>query len=534
MSTTLPLLPARPPATTPTPQMTKPAPTNTQNVAGRTAIGATWLVAWRLVTRALGLLSTLVLARLLVPADFGLIAMATTFTAAIDALSGLGVAEALVRSPETGQRWYPTAFTFQAVRGLATAAFIALAASTAGTWFHEPRLEPILFILAAMSALSGLENIGIVEFRRNIQFGMEFKLLFIPRILQFTTTITLAFVLQSYWALIAGIVVSGTARFVMTYVVHPYRPRLSLAHWRDLLGFSAWIWAGGLATLVWERCDAVVLGPAMGSGPLGVYLLAAEISILPLTELVSPGMRALYSGISAARSQGTAIASLALSVTAAILLIVLPLSIGLSATSGYIVAGLLGPKWEAARPMIATFAWLCCAAPASVVCSTILNAQGQVRRTFFATALSSATRVVIMLIIVATNNLDQAPLIGVLATLAEAIYFLTQLRGHGDLRWRDNLGGAFRLTLSTIATTAALIATGLGWQPVTLPAIPALLEGGLIGLATIATFLLIQTALWTIAGRPPGPERHVIDLARNAYATRRAKTPGTTPAESIA
>src|SRR5579863_6168139 len=69
----------------------------------RTAVGASWMVAWRALTRLLGLVSTLVLARVLVPADFGLLAMATSFAAAVEALSQLGLQDALVRHPD-GER----------------------------------------------------------------------------------------------------------------------------------------------------------------------------------------------------------------------------------------------------------------------------------------------------------------------------------------------------------------------------------------------------------------------------------------------
>lgn len=98
------------------------------------------------------------------------------------------------------------------------------------------------------------------------------------------------------------------------------------------MGFLAWVWAGSLGTFVWERCDAFILGPALGSARLGVYLFSVEIATMPVTEIVGPAMRALYSGLSIARQHGSEVASLALGVTAALLTVVVPLSIGTSAT----------------------------------------------------------------------------------------------------------------------------------------------------------------------------------------------------------
>jgi O-antigen/teichoic acid export membrane protein len=86
-----------------------------------TTRGAGWAFGWRLLTRALGLVNTLVLARLLVPGDFGLVAIATGFSQGILALSQVGMEDALIRHPKPTRELYDTAFTINLLRGLATA-----------------------------------------------------------------------------------------------------------------------------------------------------------------------------------------------------------------------------------------------------------------------------------------------------------------------------------------------------------------------------------------------------------------------------
>jgi len=498
-------------------------------VTRRTARGAGWLIGWQMATRALGLASTLILAHLLVPADFGIVAMAATFTAAINSVSSLGVADALVRRPDTGETWFDTAFTLQALRGLGTGALIALGAGPAAQWFGEPRLAGVLMLLAGVAVMTGFENIGIVEFRRTIRFDLEFRLLLLPRLLQFTVTMVLAWLWGDYRALVLGTVVGAATRLVLTYVIHPYRARPSLAHWRSLMGFSAWVWASSIASLVWERSDAVILGPVLGSARLGVYLFAAEIATLPVTELVGPAMRALYSGLSLARHRGTDIASLALGIIAALLTVVVPMSIGISATSGHIVTGLLGLKWEAARPMIATFAWLCCVSPIAWVTSSVLTAQGQVRRNFFAIAGSAIAKSIAMVVTVRSGHADLAPLVAVGAVIIEAALFLTQLGHVEDPRWRDNVGGFLRVAIGGSTAAAVLLLTGLGWQPVSLPPALALTEGIAIGIATILTGMGTQALCWLAVGSPPGPERRVIETAITAL--RRQRITGPTQTE---
>ena len=486
----------------------------TSSVGSRTAIGATWLIAWRMVTRSLGLVSTLVLARILVPADFGLIAMATTFSAAIDSFSELGLLDALVRRPDTGRGLYDTAFTMQAVRGLVTGSVVAGSAGLVSRWFSEPRLLPILLILAVLSTLSGLENIGIVEFRRSLRFSMEFKLLFLPRIGQFVVTIAMALLLRSYWALIIGIAVSNSTRLAMTYVVHPYRPRFALSRWRDLVGFSFWTWASSLSGLIWTRSDPFILGRALGAGDLGVYLLAAEIAVLPITELVAPASRALFAGFSAAQNEGTDTVSIAIPVVATMLLIVVPLALGVSAASGYLVAILLGAKWAAAQPLIAIFAWLCIFSPFSWVCTTVLMARGFVRQNFYAITAAAVIKAAVIYVVSLTRRMDAVAIAAVVVVAIESLLFMTQLRRCGDARWRASAGALLRIALATGLTVVLLYASGVAWTPVSMPNGPALLQGMAVGLFAVLAFAACQSGLWWLANRPNGPETRLIELAQ--------------------
>ncbi len=494
---------------------------DTIGLGGKVAIGAGWLVAWRMMTRLLGLVSLVVLAHVLRPADFGLVAMATAFSVAINSLSEIGVQDALVRSPETGRALYDTAFTMQVLRGVATAVVIAGGAGIASAWFGEPRLFPILLLLAGLAAFSGLENIGIVEFRRTLRFSMEFKLLFLPRISQFVATVSAALIMRSYWALVIGIAVSRLSRVSMTYLVHPYRARLTLSRWRDLIGFSFWTWASSLASLVWEQSDAFIIGRVLGPSLLGVYMLAAELAVLPLSELVAPASRALFSGVSVAERRGTNTVELALSVVAALLLIVMPLTIAISAASGPIVAVLMGPRWAAAQPLVAIFAWLCLFSPFSWVCTTVLTSRGQVRQSFYAVAAAAVIKVgVIYAVSSLTGKMSLVAIAAVICVSIESVLFTLQLRGSGDVRWRESAGSMVRIASAGAITAAAIYGAGLGWQPGAPAGGAALVQGALTGIATIAIYLVTEFALWSLAGRPDSAEVRVFATAKEVLRLR--------------
>ncbi len=480
----------------------------------KTIIGAAWLLLWRVVTRSLGLVSTLVLARLLVPADFGLVAMATTFAFGVEALSQLGLQDALVRRREDGFDLHHTAFTLQLGRALVTAAVIAAGAPAAAWWFAEPRLQAVVLVLAGLTVLNGLENVGMAEYRRAMRFDVQFKVNMVTRLAGVATTVGCALAWTNYWALLAGILVSSAARVAMSYRMHPFRPRLQLARWRELGRFSLWTWAAAMAGLVWERCDPFVLGPVFGTAKLGLYLLAVEIALLPVTELIAPAADVLYSAFARAQKDGDSSLHHAPEVAGIILLAVAPIVLSVSAASGPIIEVLLGAKWAGAWPLVAVLTWLCMFSPYSFVCSMALVANGHVQRNFVAKIAMSAVKLATLL--VAVSLTDALLVIGASTAgcvAVESLLFLALLPGTGIARLRPALGGLLRVVVATALAAGAVGWSGLGWQPGAGSVGANLMRGFMIGGLGTGVFGLTVLLLWQAAGQPEGAERRLAQLA---------------------
>ena len=485
----------------------------------KTIIGTAWLMLWRVVTRSLGFVSTLVLARLLVPADFGLVAMATTFSAGVEALSQLGLQDALVRRQEEGFDLHHTAFTLQLGRAVATGAMIAAGAPAVAWWFAEPRLLPIVLILAGITVLNGLENVGMAEYRRAMRFDARFKVNLATRLAGFFTTIACALAWESYWALMAGIVVSNAARVAMSYHMHPFRPRLRLARWQELGRFSFWTWATAAVSLVWDRCDPFVLGPAFGPAKLGMYLLAMEIALLPVSEIIGPAADALFSAFSRAQKDGESSLHHAPEVASILVLGVAPVVLSISAASGPVVEVLLGAKWVEAWPVIAVLPWACVFQPYSFIASVSLVANGHVRWNFVANVISSLVRPALLL---TTVSLTSDPIVigavtaGCIA--AESVMYLVLLRGSGAVRLRPALGGLARVLIATALAAGAVQWSGLGWQPGAGSVGLNIVRGFMIGGLGTAVFGLAVIVLWQISGRPKGAERRLAGLVGSQLA----------------
>jgi O-antigen/teichoic acid export membrane protein len=482
------------------------------SVGRKIVVGAGWMITWRLGSRVLGFASTLILARLLAPSDFGLLAMAVTFSTAVDAISQIGLGDALVRREEHGLRLHNTAFTLQVLRGVLTGAIVALAAPLASKWFAEPRLTPLLLVLAGLSVLSSFENIGIVEYRRDMRYGMQFRLLIVPRVAQIVVGIISALLLESYWALLLAIGVAKVMRLLMTYVLHPFRPRLSLACWRDLAGFSIWSWAASIARLFWDRLDAFVLGPFFGARQLGVYLLGIEMAMLPISELVEPAAGVLFPGFVAARNRGTNPVGLAFQVVSTLLFGTVPLAIMISAAAGAIVLVLLGPQWAEAQPIIEIFACACMLSPFSYVGSSILVSGGHVRRDFQVMAIAATVKGVLVYTAALSGNKRLVAAVIVLSVALEALLFTLQLRAIGNPQIRESLGSLCRTAATGSTVCAVLYGCGVGWAAAPLSVNAALLRCVTVGLLVFGIYIPIQLALWWLAGRPEGPEQQALQI----------------------
>ena len=208
------------------------------SLAEKTVRGAGWMVTWRFATRTLGALSTFVLARLLSPMDFGLVALAGAFARAIDAMATLGIQDVMLREKNPDDAYYSTGFTLGLIRTGCAALVIVAAAYPVGRFFGDERLGFILLILGPLLVLESCENVGALEFRRHFRFDRDFILFMVPRVASVIVTIGTALITHSYWSLVAGIVVLRVTRVVLSYAMHPFRPRLTLVAWRRMLARS--------------------------------------------------------------------------------------------------------------------------------------------------------------------------------------------------------------------------------------------------------------------------------------------------------
>ena len=307
-------------------------------------VGVAWMLGFRAFDRIAGIVSILVLARLLLPEHFGVVALATGEVAFIELLSSLGLDTILIQRRDILRAHYDTAWTIQLGFGVLCAALLCMAALPASHFFREPRLEPIAYALALGLLLDGLVNIRIVDFRREMRFDKEFLFMATRRLVAVSMTITSAFILRNEWALAIGIVSSRATGVVMSYVMRPVVPRLSLEMRRELLGHSSWLFLGNVVMFTRQRAAEFTLGRMSGTTSVGAYLLASDLANTLSQELVSPINRVALPDMSA-QDTPQGIAARFDQLTGQLAIVLTPLCFGLSACAPLVIGLLFGPKW---------------------------------------------------------------------------------------------------------------------------------------------------------------------------------------------
>ena len=318
----------------------------------RMAAGAAWMIFLRLTIRGLGFISVIILARLLTPADFGLIALATVIMTGLQVMSAFSFDVALIQKKGQSRAHYDTAWTITIIFSAVTGIILVALAYPAAQFYAEPRLEPIMYVLALATVIEGFQNIGIVAFRKEMDFSREFVFQIAKKIISFAVTVPLAFWLRNYWALVAGILAGKAAGTVVSYIAHPYRARWSTAAWAELFHFSRWLFLNNLLGFLRSRASDLIVGKIAGPASLGIFTVSVELSQMPTSELVAPINRAVFPAYAQISGELPRLQQSYIDVVGMIALLAIPAAVGLATLADVVVPVILGPKWVAAVPLI--------------------------------------------------------------------------------------------------------------------------------------------------------------------------------------
>jgi len=330
-------------------RLSQPGVTLVQRV-GR---GGIWSLALRVLARLLRLVQTVILAHLLLPADFGLVGVGFLLIATLETLTQPGFAEALIQREGEVRPYLDTVWTVGLIRAGLLGLAVFLSAPLVVSFFAEPQVASVVRVMALSFALRGLTNVGVVLFQRDLFLFRQFLYEALGVVAELVTAVGLAWLLRSAWALVAGFLVHDLVCLILSYVLHPYRPSLCLeaARVRELGRFGVWVFAAAAVYFLNNQGDDWLVGHLLGITALGLYQLAYRVSNAPATEIIQVVSRVTFPAYSRLQHDLPSLRRAHLQTLSLTLFVMVPFVTGVVLMMRDFTHLFLGEQWLSAVPV---------------------------------------------------------------------------------------------------------------------------------------------------------------------------------------
>jgi O-antigen/teichoic acid export membrane protein len=462
----------------------------TEDLARSAGFALSWRAVQHIGVKLIYLARLLILAHLLSPEDFGLLAIATLSVDLLLTITDFGMVQALVQRADPDERHFDAAWTVGVVRAAAITLIVAIAAPLIADIFAEPRATNIIRLLALRPVLESSASIGMVRLTRQFRFRSLATLWLIEALTNTVVTIALASTL-GVWALVVGALSAPIVMSILSYVAAPHRPRLRFdsAAIGELVRFGRWVFVTALIGLAGRSVLQATISRQLGVVELGMYSLAAKLAFLPAEisgAVIGSVAFPLFSRLQS-NAEKTAIAFRTL--FTGLIALILPVVAMLVVLSSTLVREVLDEKWQGTGPIIAILAVACAIGIFGDVVVPMFFGMGRPQRVTVLEALQSTVLILAVWLLAQDYGLFGAASAWIPAVLASQVLSVIYLRTHAP-HCLSGLGAPMGAVL-----VASLAAAGIA----------ALIDSvisGLAGLVVAATAgLAVAAAIILLADR---------------------------------
>jgi O-antigen/teichoic acid export membrane protein len=321
--------------------------------------GIRWKIASQVALHGISFASTLTLARLLTPRDFGLASMALVFASLAVLLADVGLSPSLVQRRELTEEDRSTAFWTNAGLGCALSlAGVGLSWPLADV-YHQPQVQPLFAVLSLTFLFTAF---GTTQGALLIR-GLRFRSLELRTIASTSVSLAVGVPVAALgygpWAIIALSLANSGVSTVLLWWISPWRPRFlySYQSLRHLLGYGGWIFGSGLVTYVERNADSFLVGRFRGPASLGAYGVAYNIMIVPIMRLALPLQQVFFPALSRIE-EPKEVGAISLRMTRILAAVAVPALLGMAVLAPDFVVVVFGDKWRAAIHVLQILAWV--------------------------------------------------------------------------------------------------------------------------------------------------------------------------------
>jgi len=423
--------------------------------AGRSVRGGAITVAAQLIKVAAQFGVTVVLARLLRPEAFGLVAMVAVIVAFLELFKDFGLSAATVQRPNITHADISGLFWVNTALGIAAAVLMIPLAPLLAWFYGEPALVGVTLWLAVGFVLSGLSTQHLAVLRRQMRFTALAMILMGSELIGMAAALVAAFAGADYWALVIQRLVWALCLAIGAWLFCSWRPGrpAGIESMRGLLRFGGHVTGSNLVSTFVRNLDQILIGWYWGATPLGLYERAYKILLLPINNLNAPLFSVAMPALSRLIDQPARYRRAYLGMVEKLNMVTMACAALLIAIPGIVVRVLFGPHWLGATPIVA---WLGVAAlyqPIGYTCSWLFMTQDRTAEMFRWGLIGSALNAVFIV-----GGLPFGP-VGVAASLAAGglIVRIPLLFWAVGRRGAVSLGDLIRSMLPSAAASLAIV-----------------------------------------------------------------------------
>ncbi len=310
----------------------------------------------------------LVLATLLAPGDFGLMAMVWAVTGLVELFVDLGTGQAIIQRKELTPRLCSSVFWANVVFAGLAACVVATGAVTIAALFQEPALRPLIIAIAPVFLPASLGVVPSALLQRSMRFDKVARARIVGAVAGAGTSITAACLGHGVWSLVYGHYAGAIATATLLWTSSRWWPTfaVSFADLRAVAGFSLNLAAVNLSNFVFGQIDTLVVGRWLGRDVLGCYSLAKKIVLQPILLAGSSVANVLFSRFARMAEDPEAIRPRYLDASAAVVALLAPVALGMAIVAGPAVEAFGGVGWELVAPIVALLA------PAALIATVMM------------------------------------------------------------------------------------------------------------------------------------------------------------------
>lgn len=352
------------------------------DLKGRSVRGGAVTIAAQGIHFFLQMGSTIVLARLLTPQDYGLIAMVTAVTGFVAMFKDMGLSMATVQRAEVNHGQISTLFWINVLLSIGVMLVIAALAPAIAWFYGESRLLWITLALSCGFVFGGLTVQHQALLRRQMRFGALALIQITSMVAGIVTAIGAAWYGAGYWALVVMQLAAAIANAVAVWIVSGWRPSLPVRHTgvRDMLAFGGNLTGFNVVNYLGRNADNMLIGKFCGSGPLGLYSKAYGMLMLPIEQITAPISAVAVPALSRLQNDPETYRRYYYRAISTIAFITMPLIAVLAALSDEIIRIVLGTQWEDAAIIFNILAVTAFRQPVTSTTGWVLVSLGQTKR----------------------------------------------------------------------------------------------------------------------------------------------------------